>query len=112
MLPFFRVGIYEIIRQVSSLQKEGRQYLPQEAPSRACKNELRETKEKGNSTTQDGPTNKGHPPSCKQGISFLKNGNFKLRKDKIADPVIRQLNVTFWLFEKGKKDETFEIYFV
>ena len=40
------------------------------------------------------------------------NGNFKLRKDKIADPVIRQLNVMFWLFKKGKKEETFEIYFV
>ena len=43
---------------------------------------------------------------------FLKNGNFKLRKDKNADPVIRQLNVTLWLFQKGKKEETFEIYFV
>ena len=40
------------------------------------------------------------------------NGNFKLRKYKIADPVIRQLNVTLWLFKKGKKEETFEIYFV
>ena len=43
---------------------------------------------------------------------FKKNGNFKLRKDKIADPVIRQLNITLWLFEKGKNEETFEIYFV
>ena len=89
------------------MQKEGREYLPQEAPSRACKTNCVKQRRKETQLPRMAILIRGTLPHVNK-----VNGNFKLRKDKIADPVIRQLNVTLWLFKKGKKEETFEIYFV
>ena len=89
------------------MQKEGREYLPQEAPSRACKTNCVKQRRKETQLPRMALLIRGTLPHVNN-----VNGNFKLRKDKIADPVIRQLNVTLWLFKKGKKEETFEIYFV
>ena len=89
------------------MQKEGREYLPQEAPSRACKTNCVKQRTKETQLPRMAPLIRGTLPHVNK-----VTGNCKLRKDKIADPVIRQLNVTLWLFKKGKKEETFEIYFV
>ena len=89
------------------MQKEGREYLPQEAPSSACKTNCVKQRRKETQLPRMALLIRGTLPHVNK-----VNGNFKLRKDKIADPVIRQLNVTLWLFKKGKKEETFEIYFV
>ena len=89
------------------MQKEGREYLPQEAPSRACKTNCVKQRRKETQLPRMALLIRGTLPHVNK-----VNGNFKLRNDKIADPVIRQLNVTLWLFKKRKKEETFEIYFV